>query len=52
MEIILKIFLIMTLILSKMTYEILNGCNENEVHNCPKKYKKIGFFRKIFQPFS
>ena len=33
-------------------FNILNGCNENEVMVVPKNIKKLGFFEKFFQLFS
>ena len=38
--------------LSEMAYNILSGCNENEVQVVPKSLKKKGFFEKFFQLFS
>ncbi len=38
--------------ISKMAYDILNGCNANEVIVVPKNTKKLGFFEKFFQLFS
>ena len=38
--------------ISKMTFDILNGCNENEVIIVQKNTKKLGFFEKFFQLFS
>ena len=38
--------------ISKMTFDILNGCNENEVMVVQKNTKKLGFFEKFFQLFS
>ena len=37
---------------SKKAFNILNGCNENEVMVVPKNIKKLGFFEKFFQLFS
>ncbi len=37
---------------SKAVYDILRGCNENEVKLIPKNTKKTGFFEKFFQLFS
>ena len=37
---------------SKMAFEILNGCNVNEVLVVQKNTKKLGFFEKFFQLFS
>ena len=36
---------------SKMTFDILNGCNENEVMFVQKNAKKQGFFEKFFNLF-
>ena len=36
---------------SKMTFDILNGCNENEVMVVQKNTKKLGFFEKFFNIF-
>ena len=36
---------------SKMTFDILNGCNENEVMFVQKNVKKQGFFEKFFNLF-
>ena len=36
---------------SKMTFDILNGCNENEVMIVQKNAKKQGFFEKFFNLF-
>ena len=38
--------------ISKMAFDILNGCNVNEVMVVQKKTKKLGFFEKFFQLFS
>ena len=38
--------------ISKMAFDILNGCNENEVMVVQKNTKKLGFFEKFFQLFS
>ena len=38
--------------LSKMAFDILNGCNVNEVMVVQKNTKKLGFFEKFFQLFS
>ncbi len=38
--------------ISKMAFDILNGCNENEVTVVQKNSKKLGFFEKFFQLFS
>ncbi len=37
--------------ISKMTFDILNGCNENEVMVIQKSTKKSGFFEKFFNLF-
>tara|TARA_B100000161_G_scaffold246416_1_gene201935 strand:- start:1102 stop:1800 length:699 start_codon:yes stop_codon:yes gene_type:complete len=37
--------------ISKMTFDILNGCNENEVMVIQKNTKKSGFFEKFFNLF-
>ena len=37
--------------ISKMTFDILNGCNENEVMVVQKNTKKLGFFEKFFNLF-
>ena len=37
--------------ISKMTFDILNGCNENEVVVIQKNAKKSGFFEKFFNLF-
>ena len=37
--------------ISKMTFDILNGCNENEVMVVQKNTKKSGFFEKFFNLF-
>ena len=37
--------------ISKMTFDILNGCNENEVMVIQKNTKKLGFFEKFFNLF-
>ncbi len=37
--------------ISKMTFDILNGCNENEVMVIQKSTKKTGFFEKFFNLF-
>ena len=37
--------------ISKMTFDILNGCNENEVMIIQKNTKKSGFFEKFFNLF-
>ena len=37
---------------SKMAFDILNGCNVNEVIVVQKNNKKLGFFEKFFQLFS
>ena len=37
--------------ISKMTFDILNGCNENEVMVVQKSTKKLGFFEKFFNLF-
>ena len=37
--------------ISKMTFDILNGCNENEVMFVQKNAKKQGFFEKFFNLF-
>tara|TARA_B100001540_G_C15724796_1_gene604785 strand:- start:420 stop:1118 length:699 start_codon:yes stop_codon:yes gene_type:complete len=37
--------------ISKMTFDILNGCNENEVIIVQKNTKKLGFFEKFFNLF-
>ena len=37
--------------ISKMTFDILNGCNENEVMFVQKNAKKLGFFEKFFNLF-
>ena len=49
-EIMLKIFLI-DIEISKMTFDILNGSNENEVMFVQKNTKKLGFFEKFFNLF-
>ena len=38
--------------ISKMAFDILNGCNVNEVMIVQKNTKKLGFFEKFFQLFS
>ena len=38
--------------ISKMAFDILNGCNVNEVMVVQKNIKKSGFFEKFFQLFS
>jgi len=38
--------------ISKMAFDILNGCNVNEVMVVQKNTKKFGFFEKFFQLFS
>ena len=38
--------------ISKMAFDILNGCNVNEVIVVQKNTKKLGFFEKFFQLFS
>ena len=38
--------------ISKMAFDILNGCNVNEVMVVQKNTKKSGFFEKFFQLFS
>ena len=38
--------------ISKKAFNILNGCNDNEVMVVPKNIKKLGFFEKFFQLFS
>ncbi len=38
--------------ISKMAFDITNGCNQNEVVIIQKNKKKIGFFEKFFQLFS
>ncbi len=38
--------------ISKMAFDILNGCNVNEVMVVQKNPKKLGFFEKFFQLFS
>ena len=38
--------------ISKMAFDILNGCNVNEVMVIQKNTKKLGFFEKFFQLFS
>ena len=38
--------------ISKMAFDILNGCNVNEVMVVQKNTKKKGFFEKFFQLFS
>ena len=38
--------------ISKMAFDILNGCNVNEVIVVQKNSKKLGFFEKFFQLFS
>ena len=38
--------------ISKMAFDILNGCNVNEVIIVQKNTKKLGFFEKFFQLFS
>ena len=38
--------------ISKMAFDILNGCNENEVVVVQKNTKKLGFFEKFFQLFN
>ena len=38
--------------ISKMAFDILNGCNVNEVMVVQKNTKKLGFFEKFFQLFS
>ena len=38
--------------ISKMAFDILNGCNVNEVTVVQKNTKKSGFFEKFFQLFS
>ena len=38
--------------ISKKTYQIIHGFNENEVLLVPKNLKKMGFFEKFFQLFS
>ena len=38
--------------ISKMAFDILNGCNVNEVMVVRKNTKKLGFFEKFFQLFS
>jgi len=38
--------------ISNKAFNILNGCNENEVMVVPKNIKKLGFFEKFFQLFS
>ena len=38
--------------ISKMAFDILNGCNINEVMVVQKSTKKLGFFEKFFQLFS
>ena len=38
--------------ISKMAFDILNGCNVNEVMVVQKNTKKMGFFEKTFQLFS
>ena len=38
--------------ISKMTFDILNGCNENEVMVVQKNTKKLGFFEKFFNLFN
>ena len=35
-----------------MTFDILNGCNENEVMVVQKNTKKLGFFEKFFNLFN
>ena len=37
--------------ISQMTFDILNGCNENEVIVVQKNTKKLGFFEKFFNLF-
>ena len=37
--------------ISKMTFDILNGCNENEVIVVQKNKRKLGFFEKFFNLF-
>ena len=37
--------------ISKMTFDILNGCNENEVMVIQKNKRKLGFFEKFFNLF-
>tara|TARA_Y100000996_G_scaffold135377_1_gene102869 strand:- start:925 stop:1260 length:336 start_codon:yes stop_codon:yes gene_type:complete len=37
--------------ISKMTFDILNGSNENEVMFVKKNTKKLGFFEKFFNLF-
>ena len=34
--------------LSEMAYNILSGCNENEVQVVPKSLKKKGFLKSFF----
>tara|TARA_B100001559_G_scaffold111970_1_gene93999 strand:+ start:150 stop:848 length:699 start_codon:yes stop_codon:yes gene_type:complete len=38
--------------ISEMAFDILNGCNVNEVIVVQKNLKKLGFFEKFFQLFS
>ena len=38
--------------ISEMAFDILNGCNVNEVIVVQKNPKKLGFFEKFFQLFS
>ena len=38
--------------ISEMAFDILNGCNVNEVMVVQKNTKKLGFFEKFFQLFS
>tara|TARA_Y100000741_G_C18044614_1_gene473811 strand:- start:3 stop:701 length:699 start_codon:yes stop_codon:yes gene_type:complete len=38
--------------ISEMAFDILNGCNVNEVMVIQKNPKKLGFFEKFFQLFS
>ena len=38
--------------ISEMAFDILNGCNVNEVMVVQKNPKKLGFFEKFFQLFS
>ena len=38
--------------ISEMAFDILNGCNVNEVMVIQKNSKKLGFFEKFFQLFS
>ena len=38
--------------ISEMAFDILNGCNVNEVMLVQKNTKKLGFFEKFFQLFS